>query len=564
MKAFRFRLAVGVLTAMCILCFSIAGGPAQAAKTPSKPAKPSPGAQAAQKSPGNTLDILIKINRLEDAPRVVDQLYGSIQQDPTQSPTMLLRGMLQGTSWIDASRPIVIGIEIKEPKPAIAAAVPFVEPNESFMASFGAQPGPGYYMLALPPGQPLAVSEDALMGLAGALQKPGKLSISVDVALGRILKTREGQIRQNLTNIETLPNADKMIEAGLTAEKLEKMIDTAIQIQNLSFGVNLDSTEISTLFEVIAQNGTPLSKVLAKGDMQSSLSGCTTNHHMNFRSGEFNIQGLMGLFFSAFGEIYKEMGVDVKGMQDVLSYFTGEMAGGMSYGPNGIQFELIALMKDTAKSSDFIEKTYLPWAEKYSRSIVQKMEKDFGQTLGPIWVRTKPSRVGGYRVSGGKFQMPMMPGADPSLNTIMNYEVRLTMVGNKFIMAADDKRLGQLIQIAKTLRKAPASGPLMSADIDLGSYVGSLLAMVPDMRDMVGTMPKTGRITVTGDLEKGRGVTRTVIPTRDISTLVSYISQIEVSAKEMKEKIMEKSDTEPQKVEETPKVPLKPEEDPVY
>jgi len=477
---------------------------------------------------------------------------------------MLLRGMLQGTAWIDAARPIVIGIEIKEPKPAIAAAVPFVEPNESFMASFGAQPGPGYYVLSLPPGQPLAMSEGALMALGAAVRKPGEMSVSVDVALGRILKSREGQIRQNLTKVETLPNADKMIEAGLTAENLEKMIDTAIQIQRLSFRVNLDSSQISTLFEVIAENGTPLSQVLAKSNAQTSLGGYAKAHQMNFRSREFNIQGTMGLFFSAFGDIYKEMGIDVKGMQDVLAYFTGEMAGGMSYGPEGIRFELIALMKDAAKSTDFIEKTYLPWVENYSRSIVQTFQKELGQNFGPIWVRTKPSQVSGYRVVGGKFQMPMMPGADPALNRIMNYDVRMTMVGGKFIMAADDRRIGQLIQTAKAMKKAPASGPLMTADIDLGSYLSSLLAMVPDMQELVGTLPKTGRITVTADLENGRGFTRTVIPTRDISTLLAYFSQIETSAKKMKETMKEKAETRAKEDSEKPKAPLKPEEDPAY
>jgi|GEM_PF-5012758 len=74
MKAFRFRLAVGVLTAICVLLFGIAIAPTLAAKTPSKPVKPATGTPAAKNPQGSTLDVVVKINRLEDALRVVDQL----------------------------------------------------------------------------------------------------------------------------------------------------------------------------------------------------------------------------------------------------------------------------------------------------------------------------------------------------------------------------------------------------------------------------------------------------------------------------------------------------------
>jgi len=413
MKPLRDRGPVGMLTIICLLILSVAIGPALAAKTPSTPTKPASGTAAVSQHPVQGLDIIVKINRFEDALNIVDQLYGAAQKDPAQSPTMMLRGMLQGTAWIDSSRPIVIGIEILDPQPAIAAIVPFVDPNPSFAASFGAQPGPGYYLLPLPPGQPLAFSESAMTALVNALQKPGDMTVNVDVALGRIMKTRESQIRESLLKMDALPNADNMTQAGLTPEKLKRMIDTMAQVQTLSFGVNLDSTEISTLFEMIAQPGTPLSRVITKTDTQTSLNGYVSTHHVNFRSREYNLEGLMEIFLSAFGEIYKEMGIDVKGMKDLMAHFTGEMAGGISFGTGGMAFEMIALMKDAGKSADFIEKTYLPWLENYGRSFEKIFEKQQGTTIGPMWVRTRATQVEGYRVVGEKFQMPMMPGSTP-------------------------------------------------------------------------------------------------------------------------------------------------------
>ncbi|CAB5144617.1 hypothetical protein D3OALGA1CA_4063 [Olavius algarvensis associated proteobacterium Delta 3] len=547
---------------LCACCFSLSP-PASAAKTPTKPVKPAAGKTAASQSPSQVLDVIVKINRLEDALGVVDQLYSATQKDPAQSPTMLLRGMLQGTDWIDASRPIVIGIEIREPTPAMAAMIPFVDPNPSFMTSFGAQPGPGYYLIGLPPGEPVTLSEVAMLEMAGAVQVPGDMSVTIDVALGRILKTREGQIRERLSQMATLPNADKMTEAGLTPEKLGKMLDTAAQIGNISFGLNLDRTEISTLFEMIAENGTPLSDAITKTDRPTSLQGYATAHQVNFRSREYDIQGLTAILLSAFGELYQQMGIDVKGMQDILASFTGEMAGGMSYGPGGITFEMIALMKGAATSGDFIENTYLPWLENYSRTFEKKFEKDLGRDFGPLWVRTKPSQVAGYRVVGEKFQMPAMPGADNALNTLMNYEVRLAMVGDKFIIAPDDRRMAELIKTAKTVKKAPASGPLMTADIDMGSYMGGIMGIIPGMDEMVGTLPKTGRITVSADMENGRAYARTSIPTRDIGTLVAYFAQLDASVKKT---AFRPSEEKPEAVAgaDKTKQPLNPETDPDY
>jgi len=564
MKSLSVRGSVGMLTVLCLSILSLAIYPALAAKAPSKPAKPAPATAAVTQPPGQPLDIIVKINRFEDALSIVDQLYGAAQKDPAQSPTMMLRGMLQGTAWIDASRPIVIGIEIREPKPAIAAMVPFVEPNPSFMASFGAQPGPGYYLLSLPPGQPLALSENSLKALTNALQRPGNMTVNVDVALGRILKTRDRQIRESIMKMESLPDSEKMSKTGLSPEKIQSMIDTASQIQTMKLGVNLDRNEISTLFEMIAERGTPLSRVVAKSDTQTSLKGYSPAHHVNFKSRAYNIQGLMDLFLSAFGGLYQEMGFDVKGMRGLLAQFTGEMAGGMSYGPGGMSFEMIALMKDAAKSADFIEKTYLPWLENYGRSMEKMFEKQHGTKIGPMWVRTRTSQVEGHRVVGEKFQMPMMPGIESTLDALMNYEVRLAMVGDKFIVAPDDTRMAALIKTAKTMKKAPASGPLMTGDIDMGSYLGGILGMMPDMEQVVGTLPKTGRITFTADIENGRAFARTAIPTQDISTFVAYFAHLGAATKKIKDEQLIEKKTDAKGEDEKKMAPLNPEQDPGY
>jgi len=147
----------------------------------------------------------------------------------------------------------------------------------------------------------------------------------------------------------------------------------------------------------------------------------------------------------------------------------------------------------------------------------------------------------------------------------MNYEVRLAMVGDRFIVAPDDKRMAELIKIAKAVKKAPASGPLMSGDVDMGSYMGGILGMLPDMQEVVETLPETGRITFTADIENGRAYARSAIPTRDISTFVAYFARLDAATKKMKkEQPKKKMETDAKDAPAKPKAPLKPEEDPVY
>ena len=60
---------------------------------------------------------------------------------------------------------------------------------------------------------------------------------------------------------------------------------------------------------------------------------------------------------------------------NIGSRFTGETAGGMTFGKDGTRFEMIAVLKEADKNGDFLTKVYLPWLMKYGEDMSKQMEK---------------------------------------------------------------------------------------------------------------------------------------------------------------------------------------------
>ena len=87
------------------------------------------------------------------------------------------------------------------------------------------------------------------------------------------------------------------------------------------------------------------------------------------------------------------MGLDFKGLTAIGSHFSGEMAGGMTQGPDGIQLDMITVLKATAPAETFLEEVYMPWIIGYGESMAAMLEKQLGQKMEPSFVRTADSTL---------------------------------------------------------------------------------------------------------------------------------------------------------------------------
>jgi len=530
--------------------------------------------------PGATPDVILKIGQLEETLNQVDNLLGTGSGNPQQSPTMMLRGMLQGTSWIDPSRLIVVGVEGKKPQAAIAALIPFQTPNDNFQAAYRALSGPDYYLIPLPPNQPLTISEQTHVALVQAASSDPKAGIRVEIALKSLLDKAEDQIKAKLDQLERLPQPGNQgkpsLSPGDTRDMLSNMLTAATQIETLLFGLTLEKGEMRTVFEANALKGSRLSKLFTRKGKTTLLDTYKPGYQVNFRSLAYNIEGFVNLVGALFGELYKKLGIDFSKFTAIAKHFSGEMAGGISYGKEGVKYEMILVTKKTAKQADFLEKVYLPWMASYAGTMKALMEQQFGEDLGQIYSRTPDTTVAGHKVVGERLQIPFIPGAmgvpgQQDMSQLMSYEVRMAQVGDLILAAPDDRRMGEMIRITKRLSKKPARGHLLEADVDLSAYLKGIVEMMPEFQGEDFSLPRMGKLTLMADAENGKARATSSLKLDDLGGAVAYYKAMK-SGEEYRPPRSGAGSMTPSEREEAPeKMPVKekivmipPEEDPVY
>jgi hypothetical protein len=224
------------------------------------------------------------------------------------------------------------------------------------------------------------------------------------------------------------------------------------------------------------------------------------------------------------------MGIDFSEISEIMGHYTGEMAGGMSFGKDSFQFEGIDVLKDPKKAGTFIESVYLPWIEKFSRSMVAKLGELSGEKIENPLMRAKTSTVAGYKVYGAKFKLPDFPkagaGADfPQPKAFKEFEWRFTTVDRYFIYATDDKLLAKMIKKAKTLKPKSVSGPLIAVDLDFGSYLQFIASMVPESAGFDQPVPGLGRVYVTYDFKNGKVLSSSSMRMKDVKQIIAFVSQ---------------------------------------
>ena len=96
--------------------------------------------------------------------------------------------MLLSTNWIDHSRAMVLGVVIKDPQPIAAALIPFREPNEAFQSNYTAIAERDYYIVPVPPGEPVVISNAFKSALNAASRSKSKYFITLEMGLWRLIE----------------------------------------------------------------------------------------------------------------------------------------------------------------------------------------------------------------------------------------------------------------------------------------------------------------------------------------------------------------------------------------
>ena len=515
----------------------------------------------AQNDIPDSLDIIVKISRIDETLSVIEELMKADTKTNTPSPADMLRGMLQGTDWIDHNRPVVLGVVLKNSgKPEISAFIPFKKQNNNFQAAFNATPGPDYYIISVPPVPDGNISESLKIALVDVSGTESGDSLSITMNVSKIMEIYYDKIKESMLQIDNMPANQELDKLNLSPhdirEMLQKTLDILSEIETISTGFNINKSIFKAFFEADSIQGSALEKLFTSTGDTVLLDTYSPRYQINFRSHSYDIMRMIDIINNCFGNFYKKIGIDFSSIASVCANFTGEMAGGINFENGKMVFESINVLKKGKNYADFIEKTYLPWMEKYSADINKMLSKQLPAEKQQNFTRTQESTVKGKKVYGIKMSVPFPPVPGPSAmngiaktKQVLEHEIRMTVLDNLFITAPNDKKIGELIQISGNFKEKKSSVPSMTMDIDIASYIQMISEMVPAKGFSVGKLPEMGKIIVEANTSNGTIDTTTSIMMNDIKKVIAWITNIDFSNISSKPY---KTDSKNIKIEEEP------------
>ncbi len=506
-------------------------------------------------------DIIVKVSRLDETLTVIDDLVGVKAGEP--SPTAMIRNMIQGTDWIDTSRAVVLGVRVKEPSPETLVMIPFQRPNDTFKEMYQAVSRPDYYLISFPPGQQVPFSTQGETLLVAESGKKVEKTVSVEISINKLLKDGESQIQQALMNINPA-GQDKI--AGIKDEDVKEMasnlIETMKEVDILRFELDLTPETLGFGMQIQAVDGTRLEKLFSSATRTTFLNAYNPKQQINFKVGRFNMEGMVKLFEENLGAVYRKMGINFSELTAITKYFTGEMAGGISYDKTGAILESISLIDSFQKPQEFLETVYLPWMEQYGEISRQMIENQTGENIGPIFERMPDSQVSGHKVVGINMRIPYSPmgpgtGSEQGL-PMVSYNIRMTVLDNFFITAPDDQQIEALIKTVRGLGEAPLEGPLMRFEVDVAQYSKALKDMIPGL-SAPGPIPDMGKLLFTGDMEDGLLMAGSTISIDNIKNMAAYFKNLSTEAQPAQTGIALSTTPAPKTSVQKSRVPPKPE-----
>ncbi len=477
-------------------------------------------------------DVVVKLQKIEQTLTTIEQMMPVDAGQPMGNPLAMLRTMMQGTDWIDPQRAVVIGADLSGEKITGVALIPYQFENQQFQATFGATTGDDYYLIQIPPnggGPPISKATES--ALRKASQTLGKTAVSAQLSVKTLLDESKDRIDTMLAQIAQKPQAPNDTPTPMTPRDLQlmftNMLNLARQLDFLSLGVDINPENLTMACEAQAAPGTDLARLFVSTASTDRLAAYTPDGQISFKSLSYDVPGAFDLVNTAFGDLYRNMGIELSRFMPMSKQMTGDVAGSMSIRNGTVAFETIMVLKDTATAATFLEKEYLPAMTQYSEDIRKMLAKQTGKKIEPLFVRTPESRIQGHKVAGLKMRVPadpsagMNPAGTAMPDTLFDYNLRMTTVNDLFLTAADDKRLGELIKIAATLKPQPVKGPWMTMEMDMAEYMNAVAAMMPNPSDVHQPIPQMGNIAMTVDLVNGKASATTVLRLDDIENLIA-------------------------------------------
>ena len=476
--------------------------------------------------------LLIKIGDIDRMLQDLEALMPSNPGTDASSQTAMIKGMLQGTAWIDPSRSIVAGMNYDGQVTSWLVFVPFQTPNENFQGAYGATAGEDYYVVRFPPMPEMKLSDPERDYLVQASRRSSEANILVELAARDVLRQSESQIEAAIQGMAANATAGDA-QAPFTPEETQIMVRDLMaafkQVDTLRLGLNIDAEALMLLLDVKSTQASYLSGLLTDQKTDIRLGAYQPDYPIQFRSRAYNIAGVMQMLGASFGQIYKKIGFDFNELAEITKGLTGEMAGGMALDQTGMTFGMVYGLHDTVNGEEYLPRVYLPWFEKYNLRMASLLEDQTGQPVTPLYERMPDTTVAGKKVIGVRTRFPAMSPAGNQLPTsaiLQDYQTRMTTVGDLILAASSDATIEKMINQVDGFRKAPAKGPLAEFSMDMGAYLRGLQSLMPDAGQSVEIPADIGNLTMQAAMQEGELTTRTRINVRDIQQMVTLFASL--------------------------------------
>lgn len=488
-----------------------------------------PQAANAQQEANQSPILLVKIRNINQLLDDVQKLMPPAPGSKTGQQIAGLRGLLQGTDWIDSERSIVAGMLLEGQKAKWDVLIPYRTANPNFQKAFNAIESDGCYMAAFPTQQGVSVSPAVRDSLIKASKTLAAGNLTLEASPSRLLPMLQPQMAAALKKMETAP-PPKTDQITLKPQQIESMLNSMVealsQVDILRVGLGLSGDVFTVHFDLDALPNTKLAGLLVDRDGDMRLMNCRFDMPIEFRSRGHNMSGLTDLMKSVYGPIFSQLGINVDDMVGLISVFTGEMAGGISIDKDGLVIEEIAVLKPGINGEEFLQNTYMPWFERYNKQVSEMAAKQSKKPGVLLYERTADSMVDGIKVVGVNTNLDAVLPPDAQKNNPFAgkvLEMRMAAAGNLLFMASSDRRIGDLITMSHSLVAVPAQGPTFSFDLDLGAFFKEIKSMLPPGKASNPLPSDLGKITVQGDIGNGKLATQTSFNIAELQKLVSAI-----------------------------------------
>jgi hypothetical protein len=470
--------------------------------------------------------LLVKIRNIErflnDVERLMPQTAQQIQA---------MRVMFQGTAWMDPERSNTVGMFLEDTKTKLILLIPFRTANTRFQATLNAAARKDYYIAAIPPQPNFAVSPAVEETLLKASMTPVLGSITLETSPSRLLPMIEPQMDAALKKMEATqppPTNPSGLPALDTRVVMSEMLNFSKQMETLRLGMDLSDNILTLQYDIDALPNTLLARILSDPKKDARLMSFPCDLPIQFRSRAPNMSDMMELANLVYGRLYRQLGINLDEMAELTKAFTGEIAGGISIDANGLVLEAIYIMQPGIKGEDFLQKTYLPWIERYGQQISAMIAKQNNKPQRPFYERTPDSIVNGVKVIGFKENInAILPIVDnkPAIFDKLIVEMRIAAAGDLMFIASDDVKMAALMKKGLGLVKTPAQGLTTQVDIKLGAFLKGIQSLLPPKGTAIVWPDSLSNVTMKAEMRDGKLISRTSINIDDIIKLISSVKE---------------------------------------